>query len=1243
MGGANDAGFIFKMDHNAANYKLMYEFLGSDQGSSPHTKLVEGPNGLLYGLAASGGAYGKGVIYTFDRIYNSYNIDKHLNEYIGDALTLAPNGKFYTNTSSSSGAICEYDPATKSLSIAYDYSIAEGEALFADGVLILVRDSLLYGTTYSGGNFDNGVIFEYNINSGVYKVKHHFAELGGSNPKGHIIHANGKIYGTTSWGGDNNKGGFFEYEIDKDTYYVRKHLEPIHTSPEGLCLGPDGHIYGHTTIGGSLNGGAIWRYDTTDQLMEFVHEFVGEGSAYLPTGAPMVTYSGKIFGATRYGGTGMGFGTIFEYDMATETAIIRQGLNDGFPLNTILTEVGERTVTSISIDSSAITIDTDNGTLQLSVTMQPVEANNQPVVWSVSDPAVASISTDGELTALTNGTVTVTATANYGLGVSDSKTVTISNQDGTPPVIPVSSLTVTSSTNIITSFSNTLQMDANILPANASNQTVSWFVSDNSISTISDSGELSPLSAGIVTVTAVANDGSGVYHKKDIEIINYVSSITITPSTDVLDEPYGSIDFDAIVLPADATNQDVEWSVDFTAKASITQDGVLTAKANTFSYVTITVKAKDGSGVLAKHSVSIKKQELGIPVSSVKISAPTYHIDVNRDTLQMSSVVLPDSATIPTLNWHVGDTSVITVDQNGLITPRGNGQTYVKAEAHNGYSDTKNIIVSNQSAGPHPLEDIVFEPDTFYIDTKRGTLQLTPQLVPANTGDTIVSLNWRSYNSKANVSEDGLVTALDDGTEEIDVTALNMFGGLVYSNRVYIIISNQVDTVYVDSINILSDKDTLDVDGAHLPLSTSVMPQNAWDASISWSVDDTSVATISSSGVLAAVDTGTVTITASALDGSGVTGTKQIVIIDEADILVDSILVSSAADTIDIKNTVLQLSASVYPANATNPSVSWMVNDTAIANITSDGLLTALDNGTVTVTATANDASGITRTKEIVLINQRDPVPAEVILLSSPRDTIDDKGGTLELHVNVLPINATDKTVIWAIDDTTKASFSVVDSDTRLITALKNGTLLVSVSTRDGSELVASKMITIINQKDTVYVDSVNVLSNRDTMYVDEAPLTLSASVMPHDAWDASISWSVDNKGIATISGSGVLTAINTGIVTVTATANDGSGVTGTKKIVLISQRDSIPVGIIPDIEMPSLVQLYPNPAASHINVLTDDSSPVKAITICSLDGRIIGKTSENIINVQSLPAGMYIVIVRFQSGITQSERFIKK
>ncbi len=182
---------------------------------------------------------------------------------------------------------------------------------------------------------------------------------------------------------------------------------------------------------------------------------------------------------------------------------------------------------------------------------------------------------------------------------------------------------------------------------------------------------------------------------------------------------------------------------------------------------------------------------------------------------------------------------------------------------------------------------------------------------------------------------------------------------------------------------------------------------------------------------------------------AGDTGASQVV-------LVNNITVNSASSSITTNGGTMQMTANVLPANATDSSVSWSVNN-AIATIDTSGLLTAVSNGTVVVTATANDGSNVTGTKTITITNQI--ILVDSINVTSTGNTINTMGGTMQLTANVLPINATNSSVTWSLNNTNAS----IDN-TGLLTALANGTVVVTAAANDGSNVVGSKTIFITNQ-----------------------------------------------------------------------------------------------------------------------------------------------------------------------------------
>lgn len=171
---------------------------------------------------------------------------------------------------------------------------------------------------------------------------------------------------------------------------------------------------------------------------------------------------------------------------------------------------------------------------------------------------------------------------------------------------------------------------------------------------------------------------------------------------------------------------------------------------------------------------------------------------------------------------------------------------------------------------------------------------------------------------------------------------------------------------------------------------------------------------------------------------------------------------SGGASTITTHKGTLQLNAAIMPSNVTNPVVSWFIlNGTGQASIDSTGMVTALENGTVTVYATANDGSGIFGSLIITISNQITLVSAISVSGSDGASTITKDKGTLQLNAVVSPANATNKAVTWSIlNETGQAS---IDS-TGKVTAINNGTVTAWASAIDGSGVADTLVVAISNQ-----------------------------------------------------------------------------------------------------------------------------------------------------------------------------------
>ncbi len=353
-----------------------------------------------------------------------------------------------------------------------------------------------------------------------------------------------------------------------------------------------------------------------------------------------------------------------------------------------------------------------------------------------------------------------------------------------------------------------------------------------------------------------------------------------------------------------------------------------------------------------------------------------------------------------------------------------------------------------------------------------------------------------------------------------------------------------------------------------------------------------------------------------------------VITINNQVILVARIDIASAKGeaVITTDNGTLQLSASVAPTAASNQTVTWsIVNGTGQASIDSRGLVTAIANGIVTARATANDGSGIFGELAITISNQFVAVTGISVTSEGGVTTIDTNDGTLQMIAEILPSNATDKSVTWSL---VEGNGHADISPTGLVTAKSNGKITVRATANDGSGLFGDTEIALSNQ--IVQVSEIKIKSSKNSRAIIAVnkSLQLQVEVLPVDATDQNVIWSIINgTGQATISETGLVTGISEGDVTVVATSNDGSGVFG-ELVVLIKLIDKIKIRYNKN-ELTILVpdQLIPSKASLH------------SLHGTTIETRVVD-SNECIFDISRLPAGIYVVSV-YNSTIQAAEKIV--
>ncbi|MDC7126205.1 MAG: Ig-like domain-containing protein [Spirochaetales bacterium] len=216
------------------------------------------------------------------------------------------------------------------------------------------------------------------------------------------------------------------------------------------------------------------------------------------------------------------------------------------------------------------------------------------------------------------------------------------------------------------------------------------------------------------------------------------------------------------------------------------------------------------------------------------------------------------------------------------------------------------------------------------------TLRLNAVVAPLDAQDT--SVLWTIDNETVATVSEGLITASTAGTAVVTVTTND--GGYTASCEVKV--SSGGDAA-VTGVSL--DNSTLSIaPGATYQLNATVSPDDAADSSVSWVSSNTSIATVSDSGLVTAVTEGIVNITAITTDGGFSASCK--VNVSTAD--VSGVTLNTSSVTLNVDETY-QLTADVSPSNAANQNVSWKSSDTSIATVSDTGLVTALYSGDVVI------------------------------------------------------------------------------------------------------------------------------------------------------------------------------------------------------------------------------------------------------------------------------------------------------
>ena len=380
----------------------------------------------------------------------------------------------------------------------------------------------------------------------------------------------------------------------------------------------------------------------------------------------------------------------------------------------------------------------------------PSDASNKAVTWSTSNSSVATVS-NGIVTGVAPGTATITVTTVDG-GYTDTCIVTIK-----AAFIPVTGVTLNVDSLTLT-VGDEAVLTATVAPSNATNKTVYWSTSDASIATVSN-GVVKALKAGTATITVRTADG------------NFTDTCTVTvkaaaiPVTGVtLDQTSKTIELGeeftltATVLPYNATNKTVYWSTSDASIATVDNGIVRGVGAGT---ATITVRTADG-GFTATCEVTVSGD---IKVTGVTVGPSTATVVIGN-TVTLVASIIPYNATNQNVSWSSSDSSIASVDKNGVVTGIKEGTAVITVTTEDGgYTATSTVTVEKSSVVP--VTGVKLDKTTASIAVGE-TVTLTATVLPSDA--TNKNITWSTSNSKVATVSNGVVKAVAAGNATITVT-----------------------------------------------------------------------------------------------------------------------------------------------------------------------------------------------------------------------------------------------------------------------------------------------------------------------------------------------------------------------------------------------------------------------------------------------------------------------------------------
>jgi uncharacterized protein YjdB len=629
------------------------------------------------------------------------------------------------------------------------------------------------------------------------------------------------------------------------------------------------------------------------------------------------------------------------------------------------------------------------------------------ISWASADSSIAEVASNGVVTGRKVGTVLIAASSR---GKDAFARITVQ-----PTPVAAVRLSVSSrAMQVGQTFqigAETVDASGNVLP----NRPVTWLSSDGSIATVNANGVVTALAPGAAIITASSEGRSAVATITVSQVP--VVSVVVAPATNEL--VVGQTTQLTAQLKDEAgstlTGRVISWTTNRPSVATVTSEGLVTAVGAGSATITA---ASEGRSATATITVAPR------PVSAVIVSPEAVTIFATQ-TVQLSALVTDDRGMVLTgkqVTFSSNNNQIATVSSQGLVTGVSAGTAVITATSE-GATGRSTITIA-----PDPVATVEISPSTASVVVGQTT-QLTAIARnvrgQALTGRTVI---WTSSSPTiASVSTTGVVSGLLPGIAVIIASVDGKQGSATVTVRAVPVASVSVtpstaSTIVGQSVTLTATPK----DGAGNTLTGRV---------VGWTSSNTSIATVTSSGVVTGVGSGTATITASS---EGVSGSATVTV---GGIPVASVTVSPSTSSLLVGQTTT-LTATLKDGNGNvlaGRAITWTSSASSVATVSATGVVTGVSGGAATITATSEGKSG---SATVTVTSPPAAIASIVITPSSPRV---DEGSTIQLTATAYDAGnnpITGVTFTWASSNTNRATVN----STGLVTGIRDGTVTITAS-----------------------------------------------------------------------------------------------------------------------------------------------------------------------------------------------------